>query len=81
MYICISNQQIMEAINFKAYTTDESQVEALKAFMTALKIKFEMAKPSPYDPEFVDKILQGDTDFNEGKGRKVTLDELNKLWK
>jgi len=29
----------------------------------------------------VDEILQGDADFEAGKSRKVTVDELNKLWK
>jgi hypothetical protein len=46
--------------------------------MKALKIKFEV---SPYNPEFVDKVLQGDKDFKAGKGKKVTLAQLNKLWK
>ncbi len=64
-----------------AQPTNSEQVTALEAFMKALKIKFEVRKESPYDPEFVDKVLQGDADFEAGKGRKVTLDELNKLWK
>jgi hypothetical protein len=68
----------MEVINIKAYTTSSTQVEALKAFMKALKIKFEV---SPYNPEFVEKILQGDKDFKTGKGRKITIVELDKLWK
>lgn len=32
----------MKTINIKAYTDDSSQIDALKAFMTALKIKFEL---------------------------------------
>jgi hypothetical protein len=71
----------MEAINIKAYTKDISQIKALKAFMKALDIEFELTQKSPYNPEFVEKILQGDKDFEAGKGRKVTLDELNALWK
>ena len=35
-------------------TTD--QINALKAFMKALKIKFEIFKESPYNPEFVEKM-------------------------
>jgi hypothetical protein len=34
----------MNAINIKAYTVDTSQIEAIKAFMKALKIKFEVSK-------------------------------------
>ncbi len=64
-----------------AQPANSEQVTALEAFMKALKIKFEVRKDSLYDTEFVDKILQGDTDFGAGKGRKVTLDELNKRWK
>ncbi|MBN1927668.1 MAG: hypothetical protein JW798_17680 [Prolixibacteraceae bacterium] len=64
-----------------AQPANNEQVTALEAFMKALKIKFEVKKDLSYDPDFVDKILQGDTDFETGKGRKVSLDELNKLWK
>lgn len=64
-----------------AQPSNTEQVTALEAFMKALKIKFEVREDLPYDPLFVDKVLQGDTDFEAGKGRKVTLDELNKLWK
>ncbi len=71
----------MESINIKAYTSDTSQIDALKAFMKALRIKFELTKEQPYDQEFTDKILQGDKDLAEGKGEKITLDELNSLWK
>ena len=71
----------MEAINITAYTEDISQVEAIKAMMKAFKIKFEMVKSKPYDSEFVKKIQQGDEDFNAGKGRTITLEELNSLWK
>ncbi len=71
----------MEAINIRAYPADVSQIAAIKAFMKALKIKFEVSKEAPYNDEFVKKILQGDRDFEEGKGRKITIEELNQLWK
>ena len=72
----------METINITAHTNDASQIEALKAFMKALKIKFELSKEkSPYNSEFVKKIQQGDDDLKNGKGRNVTLEELDSLWK
>ena len=73
----------MEAINIKAYTADNSQIDAIKAFMKALKIKFEVAKEieKPYNEAFVKKIKQGDEDLKNGKGRTVTLEELDSLWK
>lgn len=71
----------MQTINFTAYTDDLTQIEAIKAFMKALKIKFEISNEKPYNPEFVEKILQGDKDYEAGKGKKVTMEELNSLWK
>ena len=71
----------MEAINIKAFTVDTSQIEAIKAFMKALKIKFEVSKETSYNKEFVAKVLQGDKDFEAGKGKKVSMEELNQLWK
>ena len=41
----------------------------------------EDGKKSLYNPEFVKKILQGGKDLKEAKDRKITIDELNELWK
>lgn len=75
----------MKAINITAYTEDASQIEAIKAVIKAFKIRYKITKvqeaDSPYDPEFVEKIVQGDADFKAGKGRTLTMDELNKLCK
>lgn len=72
----------MGTINIIAHTNDASQIEAIKAFMKALKIKFELSKEqSPYNPEFVKKIQEGDEDLKNGKGRRITLEELDSLWK
>jgi hypothetical protein len=71
----------METI-IKAYTEDISQIKALKAFMKALNIKFEVSEQeSPYNPAFVAMIREGENDLKEGKGIKITMDELNALWK
>ena len=73
----------MEALNFKAYTVDSSQVDAIKAFMKALKIKFEVSKEeiNPYSPEFVAMIQKGDKEFAEGKGTKMSVTEFKNLCK
>lgn len=71
----------MPTINITAHPENASQVEAIKAFMRALKIKFEVSKDQPYNAEFVEKILQGDKDIKAGKGRKISIEELNNLWK
>ena len=49
-------------------------------------IEDSCGKPDPdfykgYNPEFVKKILQGDKDFKAGKGKKITVEELNNLCK
>jgi hypothetical protein len=68
----------MQATNITAYTEDVSQLEAIKAFMKALKIKFEVQKESPYDKKFVHKILQGDEEFKKGKSKAIKTTDL---WK
>jgi hypothetical protein len=60
----------------------EDNFQALVAFMKALKIKFEVPKTkSPYNKEFVAMIKQGDQDLKNGKGKKISMDELDQLWK
>jgi arsenate reductase-like glutaredoxin family protein len=59
----------------------EDKIDALKAFLKALKIKFEVVKKKPYDEEFVKIIQKGDDDIKKGKGKKITLEELDDLWK
>ena len=70
----------MQAINITAYTDDASQIEAVKAFMKALKIKFEISKDQPYNPEFVNKILEAEQEIKQGKGLKVTSEGFDDLW-
>ncbi len=71
----------MQTINITVHTEDASQIEAIKAVIKAFKIKYEIAKTKPYNPGFVKKIKQGDEDMKNGKGRTVTLEELDSLWK
>ena len=55
----------------------KEQLVALKAVINALKIEFKTEKDS-YDPEFVEKILQGRRDIKDGKGVKI---DTKDLWK
>ena len=59
----------------------EDKLEALKAFLKALKIKFEITTSKSYNDGFVNDILQGDEDIKNGKGKKITLDQIDDLWK
>jgi hypothetical protein len=71
----------MDAINIKIYPNDESQIENLKAVMKAFKIKFKVVEEKPYNPEFVKKILKSREDSKLGKGVKITLEDMDRLWK
>jgi hypothetical protein len=65
-----------------AYPTTTEQVNALKAVVKALKIKFKETKQEkPYNPEFVAKIEKSRQDYKDGKGTVMTVEELNELWK
>jgi hypothetical protein len=68
----------METINFRAYTSNSQQIDAIKAFMKALKIKFEVANDSTYNPDFVKKIKNSQKQVDEGKTVKIDLDDI---WK
>jgi uncharacterized membrane protein len=60
---------------------NKKQLSAIKAVLKALDVAFKKAEDGEYDRAFVEKILQGDADFKAGKGKKMTIDELNNLWK
>ena len=68
---------------FTAHPKNAAQVDALKAFMKALNIKFEVTESDekPYRADFVAKIKKSQQDYQEGKGTTITPDELDNLWK
>lgn len=51
---------------FIAHPKTSEQVSALKAFMQALKIKFEVSKDEAYNPEFVAKIEESKKQYEKG---------------
>lgn len=61
--------------------TSKKQLSAVKAVLKALDVAFTKSGDAAYDSEFVKQILQGDEDFKAGKGKKMTIEELNALWK
>ncbi len=76
MFLNMKNQDV-----FIAHPQTSEQVSALKAFMQALKIKFEVSKNDAYNPDFVEKILQGKKDIEQGKGITLSIQELKNLCK
>jgi len=61
-----------------AHPSNPYELDVIKAFFEALKIKFEVAQDSPYDPEFVAKIEKSKKQAVEGKTVKISLDDI---WK
>ncbi len=61
-----------------AHPVSEDKLESLKAFLKALKIKFEISKEEVYNNDFVEMIQKGDEDLKNGKGKTIDLDNL---WK
>jgi hypothetical protein len=68
----------MKTRDIIVHPSNEQEMSVIKAFFEALKIKFEVAKDSPYDPEFVDKIEKSRKQAAEGKTVKIDLDDI---WK
>lgn len=56
---------------------NEEQATALKAVMKVLKIDFE-TEESPYNPEFVQKVLKGVNARKSGKSGKII--EVKTMW-
>ena len=48
----------------------------------AKSLGFEIVEEEkPYNPEFVKEILEAREELKQGKGIKMTLEEIDKLWK
>ena len=60
-----------------AHPKNEEEANALRAFMKALKIGFEISKEDSYDPSFVEKVREGRQQVREGKTKKM---ELSAIW-
>lgn len=60
------------------HPNNKEQLEALKVFAKALKMKFETVSTdaSPYDPVFVKKIQSGREAVKNGKGTKIAIEDL-----
>ncbi len=67
---------------FIVHPKNNEEKKVIKAFLEALKIKFEnqTTNPtdSPYDPDFVAMVEENREDYRAGKGIKVDLDDI---WK
>jgi ribosomal protein S5 len=60
------------------HPSNNDEMNVIKAFFKALKIKFEVTQDSVYNPEFVEKIEKSRKQAAEGKTTKINLDDI---WK
>jgi hypothetical protein len=68
----------MEALNFRVYPHDREQIEAIKTIFKAFKIKFEIEEEKSYNPKFVNRVLLAKEEIKQGKGVKISPEDL---WK
>ena len=53
----------------------------LKSLAKSLGFVIIEKTEKPYNPEFVKEILEARDELRQGKGIKMTLEEIDKLWK
>ena len=61
---------------FIAHPKTSEQRSALRAFMNALNIKFEISNKENYDPEFIKKIGKSKEEYLNGDFVSVQQNEL-----
>ena len=66
----------MEQQAIIVHPANEQELNVIKAFFKALKIKFEVSEEVPYNPEFVEKVIQGKKDIEEGRFTDVKPENL-----
>ncbi|MBK0369745.1 DUF2683 family protein [Flavobacterium agrisoli] len=53
----------------------------LKSLAKSLGFEIVEKEEKPYNPEFVKEILEGQKDIREGRGIKMTIEEIKALCK
>lgn len=61
---------------FIAHPENTEQVKALKAFVKALKIKFEITNEKPYNQDFIVKIKKSREEFKAGNFKHIEKEDL-----
>ena len=62
-----------------AHPKTAEQINALQAFMQALKINFELSKKENYNPEFVERVLESRQQAKDGKVTRVKKENLKEF--
>ena len=58
------------------HPTNSNEENALKAFLKALKIKFEVAEETMYNQEFVEKIKESEGQYEKGEYKVIKTKDL-----
>ena len=53
----------------------------LKSLAKSLGFEIVEENEKPYNPEFVKEILDAREELKQGKGIKMTIEDIDKLWK
>lgn len=69
----------MTESTFIIHTATPEQESALKAFVKALKMKFEISKDKTYNPEFIAKIRQSEKEIKLGKTVEVKKENFKQF--
>jgi len=62
-----------------AHPSNDNELQVVKAFFKALKIKFEVTEEQPYNPEFVTKIENSRKEIEEGNFTRVKKEDLKQF--
>ncbi len=75
----VKNNYMRTENTFIIHPETTEQENALKAFIKALKIKFEVSNEKPYNPDFVTKIEESRKQVKEGKTTRVEKEKLQQF--
>ncbi len=67
-------------MNLTLKNVKKKDLPVLKALAKRLNFEIEEIE-KPYNPEFVKEILEAQKDIKEGRGIKMTKEDLDNLWK
>jgi len=59
----------------------KKDLQVITSLAKALGFEVEKKIENTYNPEFVKEILEAEKSIKEGKGIKMTIEELEDLWK
>ena len=59
----------------------KKDLAVFKSLSKALGFKIEKKEDKPYNPEFVKEILEAEKSIKEGRGVRMTMEELKELCK